>query len=91
MSGEPFREVTRTLTLNANGALIVLSALVQERQTLLVENTNTRLEQECRVVHVGPAESGKWKVGIEFTHMVERFWEIYFPPLISTRSSVARN
>jgi PilZ domain len=90
ISSAPFRELTRTITVNANGALIALSALVEEHQTLLIENTNTRLEQECRVVHVGPSENGKWKVGIEFTHMAGGFWEIYFPPPMSARSSAAR-
>ncbi|MDE3169912.1 MAG: hypothetical protein KGL75_07210 [Acidobacteriota bacterium] len=84
MSGEPFRELTRTLSLNANGALVLLSSLVQERQTLLIENKNTRQEQECRVVNIGGGENGKWKVGVEFTRQAIGFWEIYFPPLQRT-------
>jgi hypothetical protein len=82
MAGMPFKELTRTVSLNANGALLVLSALVQERQTILIENQNTRQEQECRVVNVGAGENGKWKVGVEFTRQATGFWEIYFPPMV---------
>jgi hypothetical protein len=77
--GEPFRELTRTLSVNANGALIVLAATVEEGQTILVENKDARM-QKCRVVRVDLAPNGKWTVGIEFTHVALGFWQIYFPP-----------
>lgn len=80
-SGAPFRELTRTVSLNANGALLLLSSSVNERQTILLENKNTRQEQECRVVNVGVGDDGKWKVGVEFVRQATGFWEIYFPPL----------
>jgi hypothetical protein len=79
MCGQSFRELTHTLELNANGALILLTALVEERQTILIENLNTRLDGECRVANVRFLENGKWAVGIEFTHMAGGFWEVYFP------------
>jgi hypothetical protein len=84
MSGEPFRELTRTLSVNAHGGLLALAATIEKGQTLLVENKNTRKEQECRVVYVGPTHNGKSSVGIEFTHGAADFWRIYFPPLISS-------
>jgi hypothetical protein len=82
MAGEPFRELTRTLSVNADGALILLAATVQEGQTILVENKNTRM-QECRVVRVDLAPNGKWTVGIEFTHRAAGFWQIHFPSYAS--------
>lgn len=81
-SGEPFRELTRTLSVNANGGLVALAAMVEEGQTILVENQCTREEQECRVVHVGPETDGKWPVGIAFAHVAVDFWRISFPPLM---------
>lgn len=80
-SGQSFRELTRTLSLNANGALLCLNSPVQKRQTLFVENQNTRQQEECRVVYVGAPENGACKVGLEFTRAAGGFWEIYFPPL----------
>ena len=82
-SGEAFRELTRTISVDANGASLALVATVQEGQTILVENTKTREEQECRVVHVGSAPDGKWEVGVAFAHIAVDFWSISFPPLIS--------
>ena len=98
-SGRPFRELTRTLSLNANGASLILGPLVQESQTILVENKNTRQQQECRVLNVAPAENGAWKVGVEFTHQIAGFWQVYFPtlrskscppPIVESASSVGK-
>ena len=86
MCGEPFRELTRTLSVNANGALIVLAATVEEGQTILVENRNART-QDCRVVRVDLSPNDKWTVGIEFTHVAVGFWQIYFPSVNSRRES----
>jgi hypothetical protein len=80
-SGKPFGELTRAGYLNAHGAQLTLSCMVEELQTILVENKNTREEQECRVVSVATGENGKWKVGVEFTRQAAGFWEIYFPPM----------
>lgn len=80
-SGTPFSELTRAGFLNAHGAQLTLNCMVKELQTILVENKNTREEQECRVVSVDAGENGKWKVGVEFTHQAVGFWEIYFPAL----------
>ena len=82
-AGNPFRETTRTLSVNAHGASLELAAMVDEGQTLLIENKNSRKEQECRVVDVRPSSDGKWAVGVEFTHPDADFWRICFPPLVA--------
>lgn len=81
MSGEPFRENTRTLSVSLHGGLLSLAANLESGQTLLVENKGTRREQECRVVYVGPMRYGKWPVGIEFTGEPGAFWGVFFPSL----------
>ena len=91
---EPFREHARTISVSAHGGAVALAARVREGQRLLVVNTRTREEQECRVAHVGPVKNGKWTVGIEFAHSGGMFWKINFPPVPqngrpSTRSSPA--
>lgn len=75
--GQPFHELTHTVEINANGALILLDAFVQERQTILLENLNTQLDEECRVVNVRSLANGRWVVGIEFKQTAAGFWEIY--------------
>lgn len=75
----PFRNVTRTLAVNAYGGLLTLSAAVEKGQSLLLVNSFTQEEQECQVVYVESADDGKKKVGVEFTRPGGNFWHLYFP------------
>lgn len=89
--GEAFHEFTTMRSVNAHGGLLALAARVQKGQTILVANRNTREEKEFRVVNVGPAQCGKWTVGIEFVQPPANFWHIHFPSLISRRFPDAEN
>ena len=48
---QDFTEETRTLVVNAHGALISLGAHVTPGQQITVENKSTALSLDCRVVH----------------------------------------
>lgn len=78
--GPPFYETTHTLVVSAHGALIPLADLVARRQLLMVQNTNTGEQQECRVVSVQNELIGPPKVAVEFTKPVPRFWRVAYPP-----------
>jgi hypothetical protein len=75
-----FEETTKTLIVNAHGALIAIAGKLEKGQTLILTNVVTRQEQLCRVVHVGPISDGKAQVGVEFTAPSPDFWQIVFPP-----------
>jgi hypothetical protein len=75
-----FMEETRTLVVNAHGALISLAARVAANQCILVENKATNQSLECRVVYLGTTQGGKTQMGIEFSKPSARFWQIDFPP-----------
>jgi hypothetical protein len=75
-----FTEETRTLVVNAHGALISLAARVAANQSILVENKATNQSLECRVVYLGTTQGGKTQMGIEFSKPSARFWQIDFPP-----------
>ncbi|MGO9590806.1 MAG: PilZ domain-containing protein [Candidatus Acidiferrales bacterium] len=79
-ANEDFEEQTRTLVVNAHGALISLQAPVAANQHLTVEHKATNESRECRVVHVGTQAAGKIQVGIEFVKPSGSFWQIDFPP-----------
>lgn len=81
LSGEPFREATHSLAVSLHGGLLALATTVEKGQILLVENKTTRKQQECRVIYVGPLQSGRRPVGFEFSNEVSNFWGIFFPPL----------
>ena len=75
-----FSEDTRTLVVNAHGALISLAANVAPGQKVTVSNRSTRKDVECRVVHLGSVSAGKIQAGIEFLAACGAFWQIDFPP-----------
>ena len=79
-SDAAFEEDTRTLAVNAYGALIDLAVKVEKSQTLRLTNRGTRAEQICEVVYVGPASGGKVQIGVEFTGGAPEFWGVTFPP-----------
>jgi hypothetical protein len=75
-----FDEETRTLVVNAHGALISLAAAVIAGQQITVANEATRQSRDCRVVYLGSGASGKVQMGIEFAKPSPTFWQIDFPP-----------
>jgi hypothetical protein len=78
--GEAFEEQTRTLVVNAHGALISLGATIAKDQDISVSNKATQKSISCKVVHVGSAHGGKVQMGIEFERPCPSFWQIDFPP-----------
>jgi hypothetical protein len=79
-SGQEFDEETRTLVVNAHGALISLKAPVSAGQHLTLSNRATRKTVPCRIVYLGAQQAGKVQMGIEFDSPCPSFWQIDFPP-----------
>jgi hypothetical protein len=75
-----FDEETRTLVVNAHGALISLAAKVAAGQHVSVNNKATQRSMDCRVVYLGNPAAGKIQMGVEFTEPCPSFWQIDFPP-----------
>lgn len=73
-------EETYKLIVNAHGALIHLALTVEIGQLLGIKNVQTMEELVSRVVNLGPDQTGKREVGIEFEQPSPRFWRIAFPP-----------
>jgi len=81
MGGEQsFQEKTKTITVNANGCLVLLAAKVKRGQTLAMVNPQTLEELACTVIFQGDYNSGKSEVGLEFSEPSPKFWRIAFPP-----------
>ncbi len=77
---EPFHEEAHTLCVNANGALLLLTAPIRKGQKLLLTNTLTQQEQDCRVVFVGTKRSRTVEAGISFPLTNPDFWQIRKTP-----------
>ena len=78
--GVEFKEETKTLVVNAHGALIALAARVVADQPITIANKATRETLDCRIVYVGTAQGEKTQMGIEFVNPCPSFWQIDFPP-----------
>jgi hypothetical protein len=68
-------EHTHTIAVNRHGGLIALRADTSVGQKILLTNKTTHQSTECRVVYLGPSQSGKHQVGVEFADSDSDFWE----------------
>jgi PilZ domain len=80
IAGKDFNEETRTLVVNAHGALISLATQVKAGQQLHLSNKATEKSMNCRVVYVSAPQAGRMQMGIEFEKASPSFWQIDFPP-----------
>ena len=78
--GVDFRETSSTVTVNANGCLVMLTATVAREDQIWLINPKTAEELPGKVVSLGKPEEGKIPVGIEFSEPSPLFWRINFPP-----------
>ena len=75
-----FEEQTHTVTVNANGCLILMATPVKRGQHVSLVNAKTAEELPCTVAFLGQRDSGKVQVGLEFGEASPLFWRITFPP-----------
>lgn len=75
-----FDEETKTLVVNAHGALILLRSEVKADQKITLTHKASKESEGCRIVYVGRMQGGKAQVGIEFDKPAPKFWGISFPP-----------
>ena len=73
-------EETRTLIASAHGAMYVLGMPVGSGEVLTLRHHKTADELACRVVSIGPAQTGKHEIAVEFERPSPRFRRIAFPP-----------
>jgi hypothetical protein len=77
---QPFEEEARTISINANGCMVMLRARVTRDQEISVVNPKTVEELPCTIVFLGRTVDGKTEVAFEFSEPSPLFWRIAFPP-----------
>ena len=85
--GPQFYENTKTLVVNAHGALLALKGMVAPRQRLFLQNISSGEQQECRVISVNKELAGPPTVAVEFAKPAPTFWRVAFPPSDWTTSA----
>jgi hypothetical protein len=78
--GKAFEEFTRTLAINAHGALVLLETRVTNGTIVKLQNKRTEEEQECHVAFLGPVRGATAEIGLEFSEPRPSFWRVAFPP-----------
>jgi hypothetical protein len=78
--GAEHREVTKTVSVSANGALLVLEMEVSKGQTVTLRDPVTNDALECSVNYLGTAQQGRREVGVSFVKPNQSLWRIAFPP-----------
>jgi len=78
--GHAFREKTKTLAVNAHGALIHLAQDVRPNEQVTLTHAVTTQQQVCRVVYAKPMTGNVRAVGVEFLKPAAKFWGVDFPP-----------
>ncbi len=77
----PFRDVTATMAVSLYGGLLDMKPRVKLGQKILIVNSFTEEERECRVVYVDSKQRGRRKVAVEFANAASDFWHVYSPPV----------
>jgi hypothetical protein len=78
--GRAFREKTRTVAVNAHGALVHLAENVRPNDEVTLTHAVTGQQQTCRVVYLQAISGNIRAVGLEFQKACSKFWQIAFPP-----------
>jgi hypothetical protein len=69
------------MTVSLYGGLLDLTPRVKLGQKILIVNSLTEEERECRVVYVDEKQRGKKKVAVEFAKADGDFWHVYSQPV----------
>lgn len=77
----PFRDVAATMAVSLYGGLLNMKSSVKLGQKVLIVNSFTQEERECRVVSVDSNRRGRRSVAVEFANAEGDFWHVYSPPV----------
>src|ERR1700686_5824215 len=77
----PLRDITGMMGVSLCGGLLDMKPRVKLGQKILIVNSFTEEERECRVVFVDSTHRGRRKVAVEFANADGDFWHVYSAPV----------
>jgi hypothetical protein len=86
--GKKFRETCETLVVSVHGGLLMLKHEVDNGELLVITNSETQEEMECRIVYLGDLCEQGQRVGIEFLTPAPHFWGLEFSDQAVPRSDI---
>ena len=75
INGEPFSEISKTLDVCVQGALVAINVGVVPEQRVLLTNLQTQQDLKCRVVRI---DARRRVAALEFLEPCPSFWCIDF-------------
>jgi len=67
------------MAVSLYGGLLDMKPRVKLGQKVLIVNSITEEERECRVVYVDSKQRGRKRVAVEFANAEGDFWHVYSP------------
>ena len=80
LDGKIFAEQSKTITVNAHGAIVILETDINRQKPALLMNTKTGAEVQCSIAHRKEIAKGRFEIGLNFVDPNPRFWGMNFPP-----------
>lgn len=77
---QSFHEETFTVTVSAQGALVMLAAKASVGQRVALRKLTDGIEIQGRIAYVGTPHAGLTQVGIELDLPSPEFWPVSQPP-----------
>lgn len=81
VQGKPTTLEASTVSVNPQGALVVLKQSLPAETRLILEHGGTREKVSCRVAKLGKEMPEGFHVPVEFDSPAPGFWKIDFPPV----------
>ena len=81
VKGNPTTLEASTVSVNPQGALVVLKESLPADTRLILEHGGTREKVPCRVAKLGKEMPEGFHVPVEFDAPAPGFWKIDFPPV----------
>jgi len=81
VQGKPTTLEGSTVSVNPQGALVVLKESLPAETRLILEHGGTREKVACRVAKLGKEMPEGFHVPVEFDAPAPGFWKIDFPPV----------
>lgn len=80
-NGEKFESQAQTLSVSGHGGSMALETVVVVGQKLVLTNSNSGQNAECRVVSTKTMRDRPTNVAFEFTTRELNFWKMNFPAI----------
>jgi c-di-GMP-binding flagellar brake protein YcgR len=78
-AGAKFRYWTKSISVSANGGVVVLEAALSIGHEFHIINEHNNKKAKAKIVGIRSTREGQFHGSFEFTECAEKFWSMTFP------------